>query len=240
VRLICFPYAGASAAIYRQLPKLLPELEVVAMELPGRGRRLSEPAHADMDRLVETLMAELAESFNAPFAMLGHSMGAGIAFEIACRLGPERRDNLRHLFLAARGAPGSHHTMPSLREADDRTFWKQLREFGGTPPAVLDDPELMELVLPTLRADFALIERYTPPIGRRIAVNLTAFAGTRDVFVPVTSIDDWRQSTSGSFRLHTVEGDHFFLDQAMAGIAAVIARRLDHISLPNSKDLEYS
>ena len=58
--------------------------------------------------------------------------------------------------------------------------------------------------------------------------------------MPVTSIDDWRQSTSGSFRLHTVEGDHFFLDQAMAGIAAVIARRLDHISLPNSKDLEYS
>jgi medium-chain acyl-[acyl-carrier-protein] hydrolase len=226
MRLICFPYAGGGASIYRRLPQLLPDFDVRAIELPGRGGRWRESAHDSMDRLVESLLHELTDCFDVPFGFLGHSMGAAISFELACRLPAPARENLRHLFLSARGAPGAPQTMRSLHTLDDSAFKQELRRLNGTPSSVLDSDELMEMMMPMLRADFTLIERYRPPVNCCIPVDLTVFAGSRDHAVPVASVAAWKKATSVNFHFHLIEGDHFFLSEALPSIAAVISARL--------------
>jgi len=226
MRLICFPYAGGSAAIYRQLPRLLPDVDVRAIELPGRGSRLRERAHDSMDRLVDVLLHELAGYFDVPFACLGHSMGAAISFELACRLPDPARANLRHLFLSARGAAGTPRRMRSLHALDDAAFKQGLLEINPTRAAVLDSDELMQIMMPALRADFTLIERYRPRADGCIAVDITAFAGTEDEAAPVDSVAAWQRATSRSFNLHLIEGGHFFLEKAMPQLAEVILARL--------------
>jgi medium-chain acyl-[acyl-carrier-protein] hydrolase len=180
MRLICFPYAGGSASVYRNLQGLLPGIDVCAVELPGRGARMMEPAHASMDSLINTLLGELRLAFGRPFAMLGHSMGAAIAFELACRLPSDVRPNLRHLFLSARNAPGYPHHRQLLHGLDDHAFVQELRLLGGTPKEVFDDLDLMAIVMPMLRADFSLVEKYHPPTHRTVAIGITCFAGSED------------------------------------------------------------
>ena len=166
MRLICFPYAGGSAAVYRALQTLLPGIEVRRHELAGRGGRLSEPAIRDMSTLVDTLLRDLDDCFDRPFALLGHSMGAAIAAELALRLPAHARPNLRHLFVSARAAPGKQRHDRRMQALDDRAFIDALREMGGTPRAVLDNSELMALLMPALRADFTLIENHRPVPGQ--------------------------------------------------------------------------
>jgi medium-chain acyl-[acyl-carrier-protein] hydrolase len=101
-----------------------------------------------------------------------------------------------------------------------------LRELEGTRDEILESDELMQLMMPALRADFTLIERYLPPPKCRIDVDITAFAGTRDNTVPVSSIAAWQAVTSRSFQLQLVEGGHFFLNEALPRIAAAILNRL--------------
>lgn len=227
MRLICFPYAGGGAWIYRDLARLLPTFDVRAVELPGRGARWREPASDSMDRLVDALLGELAAWFDLPFCFLGHSMGTAIAFELATRLSGVARSNLRHLFVSALGPNGSERKLLGFHKLEDEAFKQELRKLNGTPKEVLASEELMQALMPTLRADFALIERYCRPAAKRTAVNITAFAGSRDETVPVTSVAAWREVTSGSFQLHVMEGDHFFLSETLPRMAAVIAARVE-------------
>lgn len=225
MRLICFPYAGGAASVYRDMQALLPEVEVRNHELPGRGRRSAELCARDMTGLIDVLLSELDGSFDRAFALFGHSMGAAIAFELALRLPARAQRNLRHLFVSARGAPGSPPRQ-RLQDLDDCAFIGTLRELGGTPVQVLDNDELMALLMPVLRADFTLIENYLPAPGRMLSVDVTAFAGRADQSVPVETVARWRDTTTGDFELQIVEGDHFFMRGAMPAMAKVIVARL--------------
>lgn len=226
MRLTCFPYAGGSAKVFRTLQNLLPEMDVKAVELPGRGSRMFEPARASMDSLVDLLLEEVGARFERPFALLGHSMGAAIAFELACRLRDCGRSAPNHLFLSARTAPGEPMKRAPLHGLDDTSFKQALRRLGGTPPEILDNKELMDLILPTLRADFTLSERYCPQAGGVISSNITAFAGEDDDDVPASSIVAWRRSTHGDFQCHTLPGGHFFFEAASSDIARVIKQTM--------------
>ena len=205
---------------------LLPEVDVRAHELPGRGRRLGELCARDMTRLIDMLLSDLDDSFDRPFALFGHSMGAAIAFELALRFPAKAQRNLRHLFVSARGAPGSPPPRQRLQDLDDRAFVSALREMGGTPGHVLDNDELMALLMPVLRADFTLIENYLPAPGRMLSVDVTAFAGRADQSVPVETVARWQGTTTGDFDLQIIQGDHFFMRSAMPEMAEVILARL--------------
>ncbi|BBA44082.1 MULTISPECIES: thioesterase II family protein [Burkholderia] len=226
MRLICFPYAGGSAAVYRALQASLPGIEVRRHELAGRGSRLSEPAVRDMSTLVDTLLRDLDDCFDRPFALLGHSMGAAIAAELALRLPAHARPNLRHLFVSARAAPGHERHDRRMQALDDRAFIDALREMGGTPRAVLDNSELMALLMPALRADFTMIENHRPVPGPGLAVDITAFAGRADKEVPVDAVEGWGAATTGRFDFHVFDGDHFFLRNEMRTMAGIIAARM--------------
>jgi len=227
MRLICFPYAGGSRTLYRSLSRLLPGIEICAVELPGRGTRIGEAPIDRMDRLIELLMYELHTEMSSRFAMFGHSMGAAIAFELAARLRGKERENLAHLFLSACGAPGTPRHDEEVSGLDDDAFRARLRQLGGTPNEVINNDELMEVIMPMLRADFTLIETYRrTPTLRTVGCDITAFAGSDDAGIPVASVGGWIERTSGRLEMHVISGSHFFLASAMPEIAHTIANSL--------------
>lgn len=230
MHLICLPYAGGSAAIFRDLPALLPDMQVHAVELPGRGRRLAEPAHTSMDTLATQLLEELAPFFEEPFALLGHSMGGALAFEVARRLPPQAAAHLRHMFLSAARAPGQPRPGNKLQHLNDADFKDELRRLGGTPVDVLNNDELMALLLPMLRADFTLVENYVPAPGVRVSADLTVLAGRQDTSVTHENAAAWHAFTQGQCELREVDGDHFFLKPQMPLIAEIIRTRLAQVT----------
>src|ERR1700674_5350722 len=162
LRLFCFPYAGAGALIFRSWSDALPsDVEVCPIQLPGRGTRLMERPFTQLTPLVEVLARALAPLLDMPFAFFGHSLGALVSFELALRI---RREYGRHpvrLLVSAARAPQFPHRRSPIHALPEKEFLAELRRLNGTPGELLDHQELMEIMLPLLRADFAVYETYS-------------------------------------------------------------------------------
>jgi surfactin synthase thioesterase subunit len=226
-RLFCLPYAGGSATVYRDWQALAPGgIQVCPVELSGHGRRFNEPPLTRLRPLADALAGAFAPYLDRPFAVFGHSMGGLLAFELTRTL---RRRGLPlpvHLFVSATAAPGTPRARPPVHHATDAQVVEELRLLGGTPPALLDDENLMELMLPVIRADFSVLETYEYRPEPPLPVPLTVFGGTDDPLVPVRSLDGWRRESAAGARLRVMTGDHFYLHPAAADIMAVIAETL--------------
>ena len=160
-RLFCFPYAGGGASIYRQWASKLPVwIEVCAFQLPGREIRMREPGHTDLRSAVEEVADTIHSLLDKPFYLFGHSMGSAISFELARLLRRSGLPQPRHLFVSARRAPQLPQPKEDIHVLPEREFLASIKKLGGTPEEVLKNEELMELFLPTLRADFTLLETY--------------------------------------------------------------------------------
>ena len=217
LRLFCFPYAGGGAAIYRLWPQNLPsEVEVCVTHLPGRGTRLREPAFTSLDVLVDAAAEAIAPSLDKPFAFFGHSMGAMISFELARRLRDQGQPQPAHLFVSGRQAPQLPNLDPISHNLPEEELHRELLRLNGTPREVLEHPELMELMLPLLRADFSVVETYNYRPGIPLDCSLTVFGGLRDKEVSREQLEAWREQTVGEFALRMLPGDHFFLNDAQA------------------------
>ena len=229
MKFICFPYACGKAADYHPFSDCLATIDVIAVELAGHGERFAEPAHAAMDPLIAHLQAELAPQLDTPFALFGHSMGAAIAYEFACRLPPLARTHLCHLFVSAFHSPAFLRHQPAraaVHPLTDERLIAILAQLGGSPRAVLTNSTLMQLFLPMLRADFSVIDRYRPQPYDPLTCPITAFAGDQDASVDPATMACWRRCTQADFVLHVFAGDHFFIRHNVAKMADVIARRL--------------
>lgn len=213
-RLVCLPYAGGSAAVYRTWDQLVPnDVEVCPVELPGRGRRIGEHPFSRLAPLVRALADAMEPLLDRPFALFGHSLGGLVAFELARLLRRRGWPVPCHLFLSASAAPARRRE-PVLHNASDAELKARLLEFNGTPREILENDELMELILPVLRADFAVLETYEYHEEPPLDVPITVFGGIHDRTVRPSELEGWRgQSTSS--RLHLLPGDHFFI-QGMA------------------------
>jgi medium-chain acyl-[acyl-carrier-protein] hydrolase len=228
LRLICLPWAGGGASGYRDWPAHLPDdVEVVAVQLPGRESRLGEPPVTSMEPLVAGLAAGVRGQLDRPFALFGHSMGALIAFELARRLRSMGREPVR---LLVSGARPPH--LPSRRARDrhtlpDQEFVATVRELGGMPPEVLDSPDLLDLVLPALRGDFALVEGYAWRAGPALHCPISAFGGVEDDEVGRDDLAAWSRHTTGSFRRHLLPGGHFFVNSSRESLLQIVAAEVD-------------
>lgn len=226
VRLFCFPYAGSSALIYRDWVRSFPEwIEVCPVQLPGRGARLREKPFVRMDQLVKSLLREMRSYLSKPFAFFGHSMGAVIGFEITRLL---RRENAMlpvHLFISGRGAPQTMVPKPPTYNLPDAAFKQELQRLKGTPAEVLAHPELMEVVMPLLRADFELIQTYSYTYEQPLNVPLTALGGLEDD-ISRQSLEDWRAETTGPFSVRMFAGDHFYLTTNQQLLPTILAEEL--------------
>lgn len=223
LRLFCFPYAGGGAGAFRGWSAALPpEVEVCPVYLPGRERRFREPGHTRLEPLVEELHEALLPHCGLPFACFGHSMGAVIAFELA-RLLERGGTTPAWLFVSGRRAPQCPPEREQIHALPDAEFVAKLRELEGTPEEILRDPEMMELVLPVLRTDFAISETYRYREGPPLACPVSALGGTRDAHVGRDDLLAWRDHTRGFFRLRLFPGGHFFLHALQADVLRAVA-----------------
>ncbi|MDJ0697135.1 MAG: thioesterase II family protein [Mastigocoleus sp. MO_167.B18] len=226
VRLFCFHYAGGGTLSFRNwADDLFPGIEVYLIQLPGRERRLMESAFTRIEPLVKELKQAIIPYLEQPFALLGYSMGALLAFELARSLRRDRRKiSPEHLFVCARRAPQIPATKKPIHKLSDPEFLQELRRLGGTPDEILANKELMELFIPTLRADFAVLETYNyydePPLNFPI----TAFGGSEDTEASREELAAWSLQTGADFNLHILPGDHFFLNSTRSGLLGIVDR----------------
>ncbi|HEV8241006.1 MAG TPA: thioesterase domain-containing protein [Thermoanaerobaculia bacterium] len=230
LRLFCFPYAGGGTAAFRDWQRQLPgSIEVCPVLLPGREARIGEPAVDRLRPLVAALEEALATALDLPYAFFGHSVGALVAFELARALRRRGTAPPAHLFVSAHPAPQlpereRRHDLP-----DDELI-AELRRFQGTPDEVLDHPELMRLLLPTLRRDFAVAETCEhvpePPLDSPI----TAFGGLADPRADRGALLPWQEQTRGAFKLRMFPGGHFFLDSDRDLLLQTIAGELQSLA----------
>jgi medium-chain acyl-[acyl-carrier-protein] hydrolase len=230
LRLFCFPYAGGSTSIFRTWQNQLPrEVEVCSVYLPGRERRFVEPGITRMDTLVRLISTELAPYLKEPFALFGHSMGALISFELCRLIRRDRGTQPVHLFVSGYQAPQLQDPEPSYYNFPEPLFLDRLSRLNGTPKDVLEDAELIEVMLPLLRADFEAVQtyRYTPEPP--LSVPITAFGGDQDLEVPPQSLEPWRDQTCLDFRSYSLPGDHFFLNTARSALLRHLANALEQL-----------
>ena len=227
LRLFCFPYAGGSALAFRKWPQHLPPgVEVWAAQLPGRGSRIREPPYSSLTAMVEDLAVAIRPHLDRPFAFFGHSMGAMISFELARLLRRQGGAAPAHLFVSGRRAPQIPDTDPPTYNLPDAELVEELRRLNGTPPEVLEHPELMGLMLPLLRADFEVVETYSYQPGPPLDCRLSAFGGLQDEDVTREHLDGWREQTTSHFAVRMFEGDHFYLHLAEPLLLRAVARDL--------------
>ena len=227
LRLLCFPYAGGGALVYRDWAASLPdEIDVLPVQLPGRERRLSEAPFTRVGPLVEVAARQLVPFLDRPYAIFGHSMGALIAYEMAQRLWHHHGLEPAHLLVSARRAPQMTAEPKRYYQLPDDELIETLREMGGTPVEVLDHPELMELMLPLLRADFELNDTYQPIAHPALECPVSAFGGIEDIEVQEEDLALWKEVTNGPFQLRMFSGGHFFLNDHRDPLLELIAQDL--------------
>ncbi|WP_394847721.1 alpha/beta fold hydrolase [Pendulispora brunnea] len=229
-QLVCFPYAGGASLAYRTWEtKLAPSIEVLAAELPGRGRRFREPPYQRLDALVPVLVDSMMKVLDGrPFSFFGHSMGGVIAFEVAHHLHRMGARLPSVLFLSARGTGERDNPIHHLSEP---AFIAKLRGYSGTPEEVLANPELMELFLPTLRADFAiaLASKGIATEGP-LPIPIEAMGGTHDPHVPTEDLPKWAARTTGAFNSTVFPGGHFYIREAEDDVHRLIKARLSGVA----------
>jgi medium-chain acyl-[acyl-carrier-protein] hydrolase len=230
LRLFCFPYAGGGTSFYRAWVSALPPgVELCRVHLPGRENRLTEPAFDRLPPLVERLVRVLPWHCDGPVAFFGHSMGALIAFEVARELQRLGKAGPVHLFLSGHRAAQIPDPDPPIHHLPDAQFLSELRRLDGTPEEVLRDAELMQLAMPTLRADFAACETYSYVAGKPLNCCISAFIGASDPRLAVEHVAAWQEQTSQRFSLRMIPGSHFFLHTARPLLLSAMFEDLDQI-----------
>lgn len=227
IRLFCFPYAGAAAWIFRGLAqRLAGRFDVVAVDLPGRGRRHAEPLVDDWSVLVRLLASDVKRQIDRPYALLGYSLGAVVALEVMAELFRQHspRSPLALIACAAPGPAAMNRSDLHLR--DDRRMFEGLRHLGGIPDEMMDSPELLALMAPVVRADLRLFESYRRPDRAPFPVPIVACHGIDDASVG-DRYQAWQGETSASFRTRGFVGGHMFLHGAEAELARAVTADLE-------------
>ena len=230
LKLICLPFAGGSSQAYRSWVGLLPSsIELIAIELPGRGTRLNEPLIAHLPTLIPRLAHGLIDELDRPFIIFGHSMGTSIGFELTQFLLKNYNTAPDYLFFSGRSAPHLDDREEPIHQLDDRAFIQKLRSFEGTPAEVLDHEELMAFMLPIIRADFTMIETHVwdsyPPFN----IPLTVFGGLADESARREELMAWKDYTTALFNVRMFPGGHFYIQKSYPTLLQALLRDLSNI-----------
>ncbi|OUD04871.1 thioesterase II family protein [Streptomyces swartbergensis] len=218
-RLVCFPHAGGGAGAYRPLAAALADAtrthrtgpyEMLAVQYPGRQERLHEERVEDLAELAERAFRAVRPLADRPLTLLGHSMGAVVAYEVARRL-EDAGTGPAHLIVSGAWAPDRVRDR-AVRLRDDDGLVEELRRTRGTDPRLLRYPDVLAMALPVLRSDYTALETYRHRPGRPLTAPVTALVGDADPVVDVPEAAAWERHTRGPFRLRVFPGgDHFYL-----------------------------
>ena len=234
LRLICFPYAGGGASIYRSWAEnLSDDVEVCAIQLPGREDRLDEGLIRNFRDLMNALIQVIPGFIDVPTAFFGHSLGAIIGYELARRLYKENGWSPVYLFVSGRSAPHIFVPGSQIHLLPDDLFLDAIGKLEGTPEEILQHAKLRQLYLPILRADTCLSESYLYLLGNPLSCPISAFGGLEDDTVKRKALNAWRKLTQAGFRLRMLPGDHFFLRNSQQALLKAIADDLSTVEIPS-------
>lgn len=213
--LVCFCHAGGSASWFHPMSSALsPQIDVVAVQYPGRQDRRKESTDYRIADLAAAIATALGAGMRgrAPSRLLffGHSMGAVVAYETALALAASGMDGPDHVVVSGRRSP-TRPTEERVHQLDDAGVLRELRKLNGTDSRVLDDDEVVRMTMPAIRADYRAIETYAPAAPTPLDCPVTALAGDSD---PKTTVDDvraWKELTTATFESLVLPGGHFFL-----------------------------
>ena len=229
LRLFCFPYAGAGASIFRTWSDGLPaDVEVCPVQFPGRGTRLTEAPFTHLSPLVQALARALVPLIDKPFAFFGHSLGALVSFELARQLRRQSGVLPVGLFVSADRAPqipSRHRPIHALPEPE---FLVELLHLNGTHQEVVEDPALMQIMIPVLRADLGVYQTYLYSAESPLECYISCFGGLQDTRVNRGDLEGWRDQTNASFSLRMFPGDHFFLKTTQPLLLRALYQDLMH------------
>jgi medium-chain acyl-[acyl-carrier-protein] hydrolase len=233
LRVFCFPYAGGGGQVFRSWQSSFPPgVEVCPIQLPGR--RLGGPqdvAFADVVELVDAAMPALLPLMDRRFVLYGHSYGALVAYELAAALQQRGGEQPEHLFVSGRRAPQLPSRTPDVPFLSQSELVQRVTaRWGAIPEPVLREPELLERLLPILRADITANETYEHPARAPLSCPIDAYGGAQDSTVLPDELAAWRERTASSFEEHVLPGDHFFISspafvQALAQSLRVLSAR---------------
>ena len=231
LRLFCFPYAGGGASAYRGWDKdLPPQVEVCPVQYPGHETRIAETVHTAMSSLVRAAAEGLRPLLDRPFALFGHSMGALVAFELTRALQREGGPTPSRLFVSASRSPLlPYHTLLPFDLPTDE-FTQRLRELEGTPKEALDSPELMEFILPILRADCQMCDQYRLVDRSPLPCPITAYGGVDDVEGGTDAMAQWQGLSGPGFETRMFEGGHFYQQSRRDELLATLSQALRRLT----------
>jgi surfactin synthase thioesterase subunit len=234
LRLLLLPHAGGGASTFRAWADALPpDVEVCPVQLPGRENRMLEKPFERLEPLVLALAGVLERWCDLPYAVFGHSNGALVGFELARLARRTGTPGPLHLFASGRRAPDVPPRTPNVAALPDAEFIHELGRLGGMPRQVVEHPELMQLLLPLLRADMALIETYEYRHEPPLSIPITAYTGLADPRVSVDDARAWERHTEAGFRIRTFPGDHFYLaGDGATPVLAALSADLRAVALP--------
>jgi surfactin synthase thioesterase subunit len=228
-RLICFPHAGGSASYFYGLSRLLaPDIEVLAVQYPGRQDRIAERSPDSLADLADQLSATLALLTCQRTAFFGHSMGSVLAFEVARRAASWPGGGPLALFASGYPAP-SRIRGGSIHQRDDAGLIQELRALGGIDEHWLADPDVLATILPPLRADYRLIETHPRTAERLYNVPVAMFTGDTDPHTTLAEAEAWSEATTGPFILKVLVGGHFYLDDHLSTVTQAIRTVIEDV-----------
>jgi surfactin synthase thioesterase subunit len=226
MRLFCFPYAGGGASVFRSWGNLLaPSIESYAVQLPGRETRIAEAPYECVSEVAAKLAPLIERRLDKPFAFFGHSLGAFVCFELARFLRTTGLPLPCHLFVAGQRAPHLPDPDPPIHHLSDPDFIDEIqRRYDGISTDVVNSPELMQLLMISLRADFKMTETYRYRNERPLDCPITVLGGHQDDSTTSDHLAGWALHTFGHCDVRMFSGDHFFIEHDRAAVVQTISQ----------------
>jgi len=212
LQFFCLPHAGGGASAFSSWRgKLGPRVEICAIQLPGRESRITERPLDHMEPVVANLAEALLPHIRVPYILFGHSVGALISFEVARRMRSHGHAGPRAIFVAGSRAPDRPCSAPPVYHLPDHEFLERVAGMQGIPGELMEEREILDILLPALRADFTIDDTYRFQPGNALDCSVYAFGGLDDPDVSDEDLEAWKHQTTGKFSLRMLPGNHFFL-----------------------------
>jgi surfactin synthase thioesterase subunit len=213
LRVFCFPYAGGNASIFSEWQRSIhADVEIVAIQPPGRANRVFESPLDNMFETIKCLMDNAAYITSTPYVFLGYSLGSRISFELAMHLQAGGYRLPLHLIVCASRAPHLALSSPRIHNLPDSEFTEQLKLLSGTPQEILENREMMELLLPMLKADFKIAECFRAK-NKSLNCPITVLGGKTDSTISTEELSRWNELTTFKCDIRSVCGGHFFINE---------------------------
>lgn len=228
IKLFCLPYAGGSAASYFRWRKTInPYIEIIPVELSGRGQRIGTPLYRNFEEALEDVYSQVISQINhdEEYIIFGHSMGSLIAFELGFELLDHGYSKLMHMFFSGSKSPDLESEKNNYYNMPDSVFLECLVSYGGMSDEILFDEQLMKFFLPILRSDFNVVETYKfRRRGRKLPCDITVLSGEQDIHVKKSELVGWGKHTNERCCMYQFKGGHFFVNDNMNDVINLVNR----------------